>query len=113
MPNGRSGGFLLDTADLKHVILSTSQAEVVAHVVRGPTRPTPSTAAELVPLVDECQHERVAVEEQDGAAYLIHVSNDPILWILVKSDSPMLAALRAHHSQWKTEHPDWKGWIAF
>jgi hypothetical protein len=113
MPNGRSGGFLLETADLKHVILNTSQVEVVAHVASGSTRPRPSTAAELVSLVNECQHERVAVEEQDGAAYIIHVSNDPILWILVGSDSPMLAALRERHSQWKTEHPDWKGWIAF
>lgn len=113
MPNGRSGGYLLDTADLKRVIVAGPQVEVVAHVVNGPTRPKPSNAPELASLVDQCQLSRVAVEEQDGVAYVIHISDEPVLWVVVGPESPLLAHLRQLHSQWKTEHPDWEGWIAF
>jgi hypothetical protein len=113
MPNGRSGGFLLDKAELKRLIATTAQTAVVGHVLGGSPRPTQSSGAELTALVEQCQLEHVAIEEQDGEDYIIRLSNDPILWIVVGSESPMLAALHECHSRWKTKHPDWKGWIAF
>jgi len=113
MPNGRSGGFVLDTADLRLTIEACPQAEVVAHVVSGPTQLKPATAFELVSLVDQCERPQIAVEEQDGDSYIIHITNEPILWVVVGPTSSLLAPLREHHSRWRAQHPDWNGWIAF
>jgi hypothetical protein len=113
MPNGRSGGFLLDKAELKRLITTMPQTEVVGDVLTGPTLPKPSSGAELTALMEQCQLDLVAVEEQDRQCYVIHVSNDPIIWIVVGSKSPILAALRECHAQWSTKHPDSKDWMAF
>ena len=113
MPNGRSGGFVLDTADLRLAIAASPQAEVVADVVSGSTRLKPATASELISLVDQCERPQVAVEEQDGDSYIIHITNEPMLWVVVGAKSSLLAPLRQHHSRWRAQHPDWNGWIAF
>jgi hypothetical protein len=113
MPNGRSGGFLLETATLKQLIKDSSQVESVAIVVDGGPPLRPATASDLAPLIDGVKAERVGVEQQDGTSYVIHLSNEPILWIFVKSDSPLLVPLRQHHALWQAANPSWHGWIAF
>jgi hypothetical protein len=64
-------------------------------------------------LLEGVARTQVAVEEQDHAWYVIHVSNEPILWIAVGKDSPLLGRLREYHEQFRKEHPNWNGWIAF
>src|SRR6267378_1981130 len=77
MPNGRSGGFVIKTADLKELVKAVSDTTVVGQVVvlRLPFRA--AEAAEVTRLVEECQHDRVAVEEQGHKGYVIHLSNEP------------------------------------
>jgi hypothetical protein len=67
----------------------------------------------LNPLVDQCLHTRVAVEEQDDSVYVVHLGDEPTRWVVVGSESPLQAPLRQFHSQWNTEHPDRKDWTAF
>ena len=101
MPNGRSGGFELDTADLKHLITSTLLSEVGALLADGPGRPKPCSSADVAAAVERCQQAHVYIEEQDGAFYVIHLNDDPILWVVIRSGAPLLAPLRERHTEWK------------
>ena len=114
MPNGRSGGFMIETADLKELVKAVSDADVVGQMVllRPPNRA--ANAAEVTRFVEECPHDRVAVEEQEHKFYIIHLSNEPkLIWLVVGSESPIYLEIQQRHAQWVAEHPDWKGWIAF
>jgi hypothetical protein len=117
MPNGRSGGFPINTADLKRLVSEVSDTAVVGMLTStgGSSTPRlrPAVGAEVLRLVEECPHERVAVEEQDHSSYVIHLSNEPMVWVLVQPDSPIFGGLKQRHGQWATEHPNWGGWIGF
>jgi hypothetical protein len=114
MPNGRSGGFVIETADLKRLVKTVSDTTVVGHVAVLTTPIRAANAAEVIQFVDECPHDGVAVEEQDRKFYIVHLSNEPkLLWLVIGSESPIFLELQRRHLQWKTERPDWKGWIAF
>jgi hypothetical protein len=113
MPNGRSGGFMIEKADLKSLLKTFPNDTVVAKVIERSTL-RPASALETSRFVDECPHEQIAVEEQDHKFYVIHLSNEPeIIWLMVRSDAPTFPELRQRHLKWATEHPDWNGWIAF
>lgn len=114
MPNGRSGGFVIEKADLKHLIEALPNVSVVANIVGHSSPLRPADALEIARCVDECPNDRIAVEEQDHKFYIIHLSNEPELtWVTVGSETPLFSELRQRHDQWATEHPEWKGWIAF
>ena len=116
MPNGRSGGFPIDTADLKRLVSEVAGAASIGMLTAGSASPAlrPAVGAEVLRLVEECPHERLAVEEQDHSSYIIHLSNEhPLVWVWVSSDSPIFAALRQRHGQWEGAHPNWDGWIGF
>lgn len=114
MPNGRSGGFVIETVDLRELVKAVSDTTVVGQAFVNSLPPRLVSSSEVSRLVEECPLDRVAVEEQDSTAYVIHLSNEPELkWLFVGSQSPIFPALRQRHSQWMTEHPDWHGWIAF
>ncbi len=114
MPNGRSGGFMIETAYLKELVKAVSDTAVVGHMVVLPLPIRAANAAEVTGFVEECAHERVAVEEQDHKSYIIHLSNEPKLkWLVVGPESPIFLEIQQRHAQWMTEHPDWKGWMAF
>jgi hypothetical protein len=114
MPNGRSGGFIIEKADLKSLLKTFPNDTVVARIIRGPTRPQPADALETARLVDECPNDQIAVEEQHHQAYVIHLSNEPkMIWLSVGSEAPIFFGLRKRHERWTNEHPDWNGWIAF
>ena len=114
MPNGRSGGFLIRTADLKELVKGVSNTAMVGQMVVLPLPIRAANAAEVTRFVEECPHDRVPVEEQDHKGYVIHLSNEPKLkWLLVGSESPIFLEIRRRHAQWMTEHPGWNGWVAF
>jgi hypothetical protein len=117
MPNGRSGGFPIDAADLKRLVSEVADAASIGMLASagGSASPglRPIGGAQVLRLVEECRHDRVAVEEQDHSSYIIHLSNEPPVWIFVQPDSPMFGGLKQRHGQWKIEHPDWDGWIGF
>ena len=113
MPNGRSGGFVIETADLKQLVRAVSDTAVVGQLTIG-LRPRAASAADVVRCVGECRQDRVAVEEQHSALYIIHFRNDPdIMWLSVNSESPIFVELRLRHARWMAGHPGWDGWIAF
>lgn len=113
MPNGRSGGFLIETADLKQLIAAVSDAIAVGGLTAG-ARPRPANAAEISRCLEKCRHDHIAIEEQDKTFYVIHISNEPnIIWVSVTSESPIFAELRERHGRWMAEHPGWNGWIGF
>lgn len=111
MPNGRSGGFLIETADLKQLVQGISAGAVVGQVFTG-SKMQDTLAQDLVRLIKQCPHDPIAVEEQDHAAYVIHFSNSPTMnWVTVTSTSPIFMELRGRHVQWVAEHPGWNGWM--
>lgn len=115
MPNGRSGGFLLETSELRRLVGQASVELPSTMLVddSGP-RPRETDSKELLGLIEKCPFERVAVEEQDHSTYIVHLRNDPTpIWIVVFSKSPLLADLKQRHARWMVEHPNWNGWIAF
>jgi hypothetical protein len=114
MPNGRSGGFVIEKADLKHLVEAFPDGSVVARIVARSSAPRPADALEIARFVDKCPSDRIAVEEQYHKSYIIHLSNEPeLIWVMVGSETPLFPELRQRHDRWSTEHPEWKGWIAF
>jgi hypothetical protein len=114
VPNGRSGGFVIETSDLRQLVAAVAADTEVGLLATHLLRPRAASATEIAPYIQECPHDRVAVEEQDNKFYIIHLSNDPdIVWVVVHSASPIHAELRLRHAKWMSEHPGWPGWIAF
>jgi hypothetical protein len=114
VPNGRSGGFVIEKEDLKRLLEALPHATVVAKIIVHSSLPRLGDASEIARLVDQCPNDRIAVEEQDHKFYIIHLSNEPeLLWAMVGLETPLFPELRRRHARWTTEHPEWKGWIAF
>jgi len=114
MPNGRSGGFVIERTDLRNLVRTFPDETIVARIYPSIGASRPVGALEADRLVDECTSDRIAVEEQDHVAYVIHLRNEPeIIWLSVSAKDPNFLELRQRHRQWTTEHPDWRGWIAF
>jgi hypothetical protein len=117
MPNGRSGGFPIDTTALKQLVSEVADTASIGMLASAGGSPSPglrsTVAAEVLRLVEECPHGRVAVEEQDHSSYIIHLSNEPVVWVWVQPDSPIFTGLKQRHGQWEIEHPNWDGWIGF
>src|SRR5215471_7253454 len=114
MPNGRSGGFVIEKVDLKHLVKSLHGGPAAAKIFSHSSQTRLADTQELSRLVDECRTDRIAVEEQDHKFYIIHLSNEPeLLWVMVGSEMPLFLELRQCHDRWAAEHPNWKGWIAF
>ena len=114
MPNGRSGGFVIEKADLKQIIKAFPDPTIVGKMRAYSSALRPADALEVARLVNECPNDRIAVEEQDHAFYIIHLSNKPeIIWVMVGAETPLFPELRQRHARWTTAHPEWKGWIAF
>jgi hypothetical protein len=114
MPNGRSGGFVVERADLKQLIKALPDATVVGKIRAYSSALRPADALEIARLVDECPNDRIPVEEQDHKFYIIHLSDKgERIWVMVGPETPLFLELRQRHARWATEHPEWKGWIAF
>jgi hypothetical protein len=117
MPNGRSGGFPIDTTDLNALVSQLADNALLGILAAAEGAPAPrlrpTVRDDVVRLIAECPQQRVAVEEQDHSAYIIHLSNEPVVWVCVQADSPLFAGLRQRHIQWHSDHPDQDGWIAF
>jgi hypothetical protein len=62
MPNGRSGGFIMQIGDLKELIRASSGSTFVGHLVGRGLSARAGSASDVATLVDECPQDRVAVE---------------------------------------------------
>jgi hypothetical protein len=103
MPNGRSGGFVIETADLEQIVEGVSPDMVVGEVFTG-AKPQETAAADIVRLIQQCSNDRLGVEEQDHAYYIVHLSNSGTKWLIVDSSSPIFTELRNRHVRWRAEH---------
>lgn len=113
MPNGRSGGFVIEMADLKKLVQAVSGDTLVGQLSRGSKPLQTASATDITRCLEECPDERIEVEEQDLAFYVLHISNEPIFWLAVHSESPIFIELRNRHTRWMAEHPGWNGWIGY
>ena len=106
MPNGRSGGFVIERTDLKNLVRTFPDETIVARIYTSIAALRPGGALEADRLVDECTSDRIAVEEQDHVARVIHLRNEPeIIWLSVSAKDPIFSELRQRHRQRTTEHP--------
>jgi hypothetical protein len=114
MPNGRSGGFVIEKTDLENLVRTFPGGTVIARIYTSTAASRPIDASETDRLLHECTNDRIAVEEQDHLLYIIHLHNEPeIIWLSVGAERPIFLELRQRHQQWTAAHPDWAGWIAF
>ena len=82
MPNGRSGGFIIDKADLKQMLRVLQVSIAATKVSDLPSPDDPTDVLELARSVEECPNDRIAVEEHDHLSYIIHLSNEPeAIWL--------------------------------
>jgi hypothetical protein len=113
MPNGRSGGFMMNAAEWKELGKVLSEQTMVGKVFDGGAIRDVSIA-DVIRFVEASSRERLAVEEQHHDSYVVHINNEPeILWISVGSKSPIFPELQKLHARWMAGHPGWNGWIAF
>lgn len=114
MPNGQSGGFLIDRhefAQLLDALSSTSTVGIsVGAVNRARSIGPPSTClskADMIELLVAFPSGRVWIEEQDHRFYVIHLDHpadkpgppDGDKWILVGPDSQLFEVLRHQHER--------------
>src|SRR6516162_4633969 len=114
MPNGRSGGFIIRKADLRELMISVvPDSAILGKIFDHSPRSRPVNVSEATRFVEQCPHNRVAVEEQDHTAYIIHLSNEQpnFVWIAIGPESPIFPEIVQRHIQWNNEHPDWNGWM--
>ena len=90
MPTGRSGGFLIARQQLETLLLA-----LPSHTVVGKTLKVPVTAGDAIKLLAEHGANQVAIEEQDHAWYVIHLST----WISVNESSAIYSGLRQYHGR--------------
>jgi hypothetical protein len=113
MPNGRSGGFIIEKGTLTELLKTISETTVVGQILTGPSRPMNANRAELT-RSSRSARMKSSPSKKDRRAYVIRLRNEPdILWVLVRSEEPIFTNLRQQHARWITEHPGWNGWIAF
>jgi hypothetical protein len=114
MPNGRSGGFVIDKADLEQLVKKLRDSIATTRVNDLPSTHDSIDVLELARFIEDCPNDRIAVEEQYHSSYIIHLSNEPEpIWFAVAPDTPIFVELRERHKRWAREHPNWNGWIAF
>jgi hypothetical protein len=91
VPNGRSGGFIIETIALARLVKAMPEALGATVTFGENPRPRPIHASEMVWLLEKSPNDRLAVEEQDHSWYIVHINNEPeIIW---DNDSPKVAAL--------------------
>ena len=59
MPNGRSGGFIIDKADLKQMLRALQVSLSASKVNELPSPDDPTDVLELARLVEECANDRL------------------------------------------------------
>jgi hypothetical protein len=107
MPNGRSGSLFLNKVEFGNWLSSRDGQEIIGLSFEPATRRPQAVSVEtVVGMLATYPPDRIAVEEQDGRAYVIHIyhpfSLDPPdlkRWILIRPESPLFQELRRQHDQ--------------
>ena len=113
MPNGRSGGFILEAAELTRLLETFGPHTRVGQLVTEGAPFNEVAVEKLKTLLTSSPATRFAVEEQDHCQYIIHFSNAPILWLAVDKGTTLYELLANADAQFQAEHPEWTGWIGF
>ena len=108
MPNGRSGALFIDKRELAGWLSGFAGTQIIGRALgSNPTgRPAEVSADTVSAIVAAYPAERIAVEEQDRAFYVLHLYyplnvDPPDLekWIMIGSESPLFEELRTRHEQ--------------
>jgi hypothetical protein len=117
VPNGRSGGFLIDRAELARLLEALpAMCEVGVPVISAyrarssGVQPMHLSAAGMVAMLSAVEWNNVWIEEQDHHDYVIHLDQpvdkvdrlDGDKWIIVGPDSPLFIKLREVHARHRT-----------
>jgi hypothetical protein len=103
MPNGRSGGFIIDEVDLRQ-LLAAAPIDTPVGLLADEESSTRKRvdALELLDLLGQHARKRYTVEEQDHAFYVIHLREIPtFVYLSVTKDSPISSGLAQRHAQSK------------
>lgn len=113
MPNGRTGGFMMNAAEWKVLAEVVPEQTTIGKIFDGGAVRA-VTLADVIRFIEASSRERLAVEEQDHNSYIVHINNEPeILWIVVGLESPIFPEIQRLHARWMAEHPGWNAWRAF
>jgi hypothetical protein len=105
MPNGRSGGFLISTADWKELAKTVPEETIVGNLF-GVNSVRAVSIADVNRSIEASARDHVPVEEQHHHDYIVHISDEPeILWLSIGPKSPIFPELKRLHAQHKSEHP--------
>jgi hypothetical protein len=108
MPNGRSGSLHIDKRELVGWLSGFAGTRIIGRALssKATGRPAELSAEAVKAIVAAYPAERIAVEEHDRAAYVLHLyyplsmdPPDPERWILIGSESPLFRELRMRHEQ--------------
>ena len=122
MPNGRSGGFLIQKTDLQQLLKEVPGHANVGLAITGPVdlrslSPPWSDmdAVQLMSLAAAFPGRKVWVEEQHATEYVLHLddeveqpgASDTTKWVVIPPDSPLFGALRRCHLR----EQRWWAWL--
>jgi len=108
MPNGRSGSLFIDKRELARWLSGFAGTQIIGRALASTATGCPAevSADTVSAIVAAYPAERITVEEQGRAAYLLHLyyplSMDPPdleRWILIGAESPLFKELRTRHEQ--------------
>lgn len=114
MPNGRSGGFLIETGTLVTLLETLPSSTTLGFSVgsatraRGAGEPRPLlNATDVVGMARTFKWPHVYVEEHDYEFYVLHLDRplemggepDADLWVVVEEGSALFKALREQHQR--------------
>ena len=108
MPNGRSGCLFLNKAEFAGWLSGFVANEIIGLCLPSPKvgRLREVSVETVVGMLATYPGDRIAVEEQDGDEYIIHLDyplgvepSDFERWILVRPKSPLFQELRRQHNQ--------------
>src|SRR5262245_36031095 len=105
MPNGRSGSFMIELAGLKQLVQAVSENTIVGKLLTASRPFGPVSALEIARCLEGCRQDRIAVEELDHAAYIIHINKNLInvMWLLVDAESPIFREVWRRHDQFSAD----------
>lgn len=103
MPNGRTGQFRWDKAQLLACAEHLDNEKIIGQRFENlsvPNKDTGVSVADWNKEISECPETEIFVEEQHHDTYFVHCHEKHELWICVDNTSPLYPRLRSLHEQW-------------
>ena len=113
MPNGRSGGFRISTAQFRELLQGIPGETSIGSEFAEDEN---VSASDLAQRLDQIGDDDLPVEEEDYSWYIAHLGTDCSDWVTIEESSPLYGGFRQCHQQWiektyttKSQSP--RGWL--